>query len=92
MCRNIKRLHNYDPPASEAQICDAALQYVRKIAGFTKPSQQNEAIFMQAVNNITLETAALLAQLKTSAPKRNMEHDIETHRQRQKKRFANSPA
>jgi hypothetical protein len=88
MCRNIKRLHNYEPPASEAQIHDAALQYVRKIAGFSKPSQQNEAVFMQTVDKIALETAALLSQLKTSSPKRNMEQDLETHRQRQKKRFA----
>ena len=91
MCRNIKRLHNYEPPASEAQIRDAALQYVRKIAGFSKPSLQNEAIFNAAVDKITLETTTLLSQLKTISPKRNMEQDLEAHRQRQNKRFTSNP-
>jgi hypothetical protein len=89
MCRNIKRLHNYEPPATQEQIRDAALQYVRKIAGFSKPSKQNEAVFNQAVETITRETANLLSQLKTSAPKRSFAQDSERLRQRQSKRFSN---
>ncbi len=88
MCRNIKRLYNYNPPVSEVQIREAALQYVRKISGFNKPSQQNETAFNQAVDKIALETISLLSGLKTSAPKRDMNTDLKNHQQRQKKRFA----
>jgi hypothetical protein len=90
MCRNIRRLHNYEPPATQEQIRDAALQYVRKIAGFSKPSKQNEEVFNQAVDAVARETTQLLTQLKTSAPKRSYAEDLEKHRQKQKRRFAST--
>jgi hypothetical protein len=68
MCRNIRTLYNFDPPASEDEIRAAALQYVRKISGFTKPSQANEAAFERAVDEVTRVSAELLASLKTVAP------------------------
>ena len=73
MCRNIKVLFNFEPPASEDEIRSAALQYVRKISGFARPSQANEDAFASAVERITRDSAALLASLVTSAPPRNRE-------------------
>ena len=71
MCRNIRTLYNFDPPASEQEVRAAALQYVRKISGFTKPSQVNAAAFEQAVDAVAAASATMLEQLVTSAPARH---------------------
>jgi hypothetical protein len=71
MCRNIHTLYNFEPPANETEIHEAALQYVRKISGFRQPSKVNEAAFNLAVENIARATAGLLAVLETSAPPRD---------------------
>ena len=68
MCRNIKTLHNFDPPATHDEIHDAALQFVRKLSGSTKPSKANEAAFARAVEEITAASTRLLDALVTSAP------------------------
>lgn len=73
MCRSIRPLHNFTPPATEEEIRAASLQYVRKIAGFTKPSKANEAAFLQAVEAVTGASRALLAELVTAAPPRDRE-------------------
>ncbi|MEZ4728943.1 MAG: DUF2277 domain-containing protein [Caldilineaceae bacterium] len=71
MCRNIKPLFNFDPPATAEEIHGAALQYVRKVSGFTKPSQANQAAFDQAVAEVAAATQALLDALATNAPPRD---------------------
>ena len=71
MCRNIKRLYNYDPPVSQEEIREAALQYVRKISGFHQPSKANAAVFQIAVEAITAASGDLLMALQTNAPRRN---------------------
>jgi hypothetical protein len=68
MCRNIKPLFNFEPPATEAEIHDAALQFVRKISGFNRPSKANEMAFMTAVETIAAISAGLLSELETIAP------------------------
>jgi hypothetical protein len=73
MCRNIRTLHNFEPPATEEEVRDAALQYVRKISGYTKPSKANEAAFERAVNAVAAASERLLAELTTSAPPRDRE-------------------
>ena len=73
MCRNIKTLHNFDPPASDDEVHAAALQYVRKISGSTKPSKANEAAFARAVEEVTAASARLLGALVTTAPPRDRE-------------------
>jgi hypothetical protein len=88
MCRNIRSLHNYEPPATENEIRDAALQYVRKISGSTKPSQANVEAFDRAVEDIALTTARLLDQLVTSAPPKNREIEAAKRRARAIERFA----
>jgi hypothetical protein len=88
MCRNIRTLHNFDPPATEEEIQDAALQYVRKISGSTKPSQANEEAFEAAVGEITDSTRALLERLVTSAAPKNREAEAEKRRARAAARFA----
>ncbi len=70
MCRNIRRLYNCDPPADEAEVRASALQYVRKVSGYRKPSRVNEAAFERAVDEVTAATARLLATLETKAPPR----------------------
>jgi hypothetical protein len=75
MCRNIKTLFNFEPPASESEIRDASLQFVRKLSGFTAPSKVNRAAFDQAVEEVTTAAARLLASLETVAPPRD--RDIE---------------
>jgi hypothetical protein len=87
MCRNIHTLHNFDPPATEEEIHDAALQYVRKISGTTKPSQANGAAFERAVDEVAAATAGLLGALVTSAPPRDREHEAEHRRARALARF-----
>ena len=76
MCRNIRPLYNFDPPATEAEIRDAAVQFVRKISGFSKPSKINERPFLTAVDQISKVSALLLDSLETNSPKRNREEEI----------------
>ncbi len=88
MCRNIRTLHNYEPPATDSEIHDAALQYVRKISGSTKPSQANAEAFDRAVEKIALATGRLLDELVTSAPPKNREIEAARRRARAIERFA----
>lgn len=88
MCRNIKPLFNYDPPVTDEDIEAAALQYVRKISGFVKPSRANEAAFELAVNAIAAASKMLLAELETSAPPRSRNVEIARAQLRSAKRFA----
>ena len=88
MCRNIHTLFNFEPPATEDEVRGAALQYVRKVSGFTKPSQANEAAFERAVNEVTAATERLLAELVTNAPPKDREVEAARKRERAAKRFA----
>ncbi len=88
MCRNIKPLFNFEPPASEAEIRDAALQFVRKISGSTRPSKRNEAAFERGVETIAAAAAELLRSLETSQPPRNREEEAAKARARTIIRFA----
>jgi hypothetical protein len=91
MCRSIRTLHNFAPPATEEEIRAAALQYVRKVAGFTKPSQANAAAFEEAVEAVTGATRRLVGGLVTSAPPRDRESEREKARERwQRRRAADS--
>ncbi len=85
MCRNIRQLHNFEPPATEDEIRASALQYVRKVSGTTKPSNANEAAFDHAVEAVTNATRELLDALTTKAPPRN--RDIEAERARERARL-----
>ena len=87
MCRNIKTLHNYEPPATEDEVYAAALQYVRKVSGSTKPSKANETVFMRAVDEIAHITRHLLEDLVTAAPPRDRETEAAKARARAEKRF-----
>lgn len=87
MCRNIRRLHNFDPPATEDEIRDAALQYVRKISGSTRPSAANEHVFGAAVDAVAAATADLLDGLVASAPPRNREVEAARARERARVRY-----
>jgi len=88
MCRNIHTLYNFEPPATEDEVRGAALQYVRKVSGFTKPSQANEQAFEQAVDEVAAATARLLNALVTTAPPKDREVEAERRRERGAKRFA----
>jgi len=88
MCRNIRTLYNFDPPASEEEVRAAAIQYVRKISGFNKPSQANEAAFAHAVDVVAQASAELLSQLRTTAPAKNREVEAAKARARAAQRFA----
>ena len=88
MCRNIRTLHNYEPPATDEEIRGAALQSVRKVSGSTKPSRANAEAFDRAVDEITASTAGLLAALVTSAPPRDRELEAARRRARAAERFA----
>lgn len=88
MCRNIRPLFNFEPVATEEEVRAAALQYVRKISGFTKPSQVNAAAFERAVDEIAEVSARLLASLETSAPPKNRELEAAKARARSARRFA----
>ena len=88
MCRNIHTLFNFEPPATDDEVRDAALQYVRKISGFTKPSRANEAAFERAVDEVTAATARLVDGLVTNAPPRDREVEAQRKRERAAKRFA----
>jgi len=87
MCKNIQTLFNFDPPATEADIRAAALQYVRKVSGYTKPSKANEEAFNTAVDELTTITTKLLNSLTTDAPPKNRELEIAKKRARNAKRF-----
>jgi len=88
MCRNIRELHNFTPPASEDEIRAAALQYVRKVSGSTKPSKANEAAFERAVDRIAAVTSHLLDELVTHAPPKDREAEAAKRRERSRRRFA----
>jgi hypothetical protein len=88
MCRNIKNLFNFDPPVTEDEICDASLQFVRKISGFTKPSKANEVAFQSAVDEISLISSRLLASLETNAPPKDREEEAAKKKARSAERFA----
>jgi hypothetical protein len=88
MCRNIRTLHNFEPPASEEEIRDAALQYVRKISGSTKPSRANEEAFNRAVEAVTDVTRRLLDELVTTAPPKDRESEAAKRRARFASRYA----
>ncbi len=88
MCRNIHTLYNFEPPATEDEIRGAALQYVRKVSGFTKPSQANESAFDAAVDEVADATRRLIASLVTTAAPKDREVEAERARERAKKRFA----
>lgn len=90
MCRNIRTLFNFDPPASEVEIHEAALQYVRKVSGYRTPSAANEDAFRLAVNEVAAATTALLAGLTTHAPPRTREQEAARARARAEKRFGTS--
>jgi hypothetical protein len=87
MCRNIKTLHNFAPPATPEEIRASALQFVRKVSGFTRPSKANEAAFEQAVDAVTAAATALLKSLVTTAPPRDRESEAVKARLRSAKRF-----
>jgi hypothetical protein len=90
MCRNIKTLHNFEPPATPDEVNAAALQYVRKVSGSTKPSKANEAAFARAVAEIAAITNRLLGELVTSAPPRDREIEAARARARAEKRFGHA--
>jgi hypothetical protein len=87
MCRNIKTLHNFEPPATEDEVRAAALQYVRKVSGSQKPSKANEAVFEHAVDEVAAITSELLAALVTTAAPRDREVEAARARARAEARF-----
>jgi hypothetical protein len=87
MCRNIKMLFNFDPPVTPEEIRAASLQYVRKISGFNKPSKVNEAIFLQAVEEVAAVSSRLLSSLETNAEPRNREEEAAKAKARSAERF-----
>jgi hypothetical protein len=88
MCRNIRTLYNFDPPATEEEVDSAAQQYVRKISGFSKPSQANAEAFEEAVAAVAEASARLLDRLVTSAPPKDREVEAAKRRARAEQRFA----
>jgi hypothetical protein len=88
MCRNIKTLYNFEPPATEAEIRAAALQFVRKLSGFAQPSQANRAAFEQAIDEIAGSAERLLGALSTTAAPRDREVEAEKAKARSRERFA----
>jgi hypothetical protein len=88
MCRNIRTLHNFEPPATDDEVRAAALQYVRKISGYTKPSQVNEDAFAVAVEAVAAASTQLLSQLTTAAPPKDREVEAEKARARSAQRYA----
>ena len=88
MCRNIRPLHNFAPPATSEEVQAAALQYVRKVSGTAKPSQVNAAAFERAVEEVAEATARLLASLETTAPPKDREVEAAKARAREAKRYA----
>ncbi|WP_294764804.1 DUF2277 domain-containing protein [uncultured Rhodoferax sp.] len=91
MCRNIKTLFNFEPPATELEIRDASLQFVRKLSGFAVPSKANEAAFERAVEEVAASARALMASLVTTAEPRNREVEAAKARARSALRFGSAP-
>ncbi len=87
MCRNIKTLFNFEPPATEEEVRAASLQFVRKLSGFTRPSQANEAAFERAIDEVQIAATRLLASLTTNAPPKDRAVEADKARQRSAKRF-----
>jgi hypothetical protein len=88
MCRNIRTLFNFEPPATEEEIRASALQFVRKLSGFTHPSRANEAAFNHAVEEVSETARRLLSALETASPAKNREEEAEKARARARERFA----
>jgi hypothetical protein len=88
MCRNIKTLANFEPPATGDEIRASALQFVRKLSGMNKPSRANEAAFNRAVDDVTAAAERLIASISTSAPPRNREDEARKAQERSRERFA----
>jgi hypothetical protein len=88
MCRNIRTLYNFDPPATDEEIRAAALQYVRKISGFNRPSHANEEAFARAVEGVAEISARLMRELQTAAPPKDREAEAAKARARAQQRFA----
>jgi hypothetical protein len=88
MCRNIRTLFNFEPPVTEGEIRAAALQFVRKVSGFTKPSKANEAAFLHAVDEVARISSGLLNSLETNAPPKNRLEEAEKARARAAQRFS----
>jgi hypothetical protein len=88
MCRNIRTLYNFEPPASEEEVRGAAVQYVRKISGFNQPSQANAEAFERAIDDVAEVTARLLSELVTTAPPKDREVEAAKRRARYEQRFA----
>jgi hypothetical protein len=88
MCRNIRALHNFEPPATEEEVRDASLQYVRKISGYNKPSKANAEAFERGVDEVAEATARMLAALTTSAPPKDREVEAAKRKARSEARFA----
>jgi len=87
MCRNIKTLANFSPPATDEEIRASALQFVRKLSGMTAPSRANEAVFNRAVDEVTAAAQRLVHSVTTSAPPRNREEEVRKARERSRERF-----
>ena len=92
MCRNIKTLFNFEPPASEAEIRDASLQFVRKLSGFNAPSKANRAAFDAAIEEVAAAATRLLASLETAATPRDRDVEAQRAKQRSAERFGKVPA
>ena len=92
MCRNIRTLANFQPPANDDEIRAAAVQFVRKLSGTTHPSRANEDVFQRAVDEVAAAAGRLLAGLSTTAPARNREIEAEKARARSRERYATQPA
>jgi hypothetical protein len=92
MCRNIRTLHNFEPPATKDEVRAAALQYVRKISGYTKPSKANEAAFAHAVDAVAAASTRLLDELTTNAAPRDREVEAAKARARAAERYGTAPA
>ena len=90
MCRNIKTLHNFEPPATDAEIRASSIQFVRKLSGFNKPSKANEAAFNNAVDQVAKAAHELLSSLVTNAPPRDREVEAAKARERTRERFHSS--
>jgi hypothetical protein len=88
MCRNIKTLANFEPPATDDEIRASALQFVRKLSGATRPSRANEAAFNRAVDEVTAAAARLIHSLETNAPPKDREEEMRKARERSRQRFA----
>ena len=92
MCRNIKTLFNFDPPATDAEIRAASLQFVRKLSGYNAPSKSNELAFIRAIDEVAEAATRLLTSLETAAPPRDRDVEAAKARQRSAERFGRVPA